>query len=120
MSRGAAAADAFAAIASPTRRRILELLRRGERSVGEICDEVDDVSQPAVSQQLGVLEEAGLVVVRKDGRKSFYRLDARPLREVATFIERYESFWRSKLVALGDHLDRTAAEAKSKKKPEPR
>jgi DNA-binding transcriptional ArsR family regulator len=114
VSRAAATADVFQAIASPTRRRILELLRGGERDVSSLCGEVD-VSQPAVSQQLAVLKEAGLVEERREGRHRVYRLHARPLEEVAAWVGMYEAFWRSRLDALGAHLDAEAAREPTKK-----
>jgi DNA-binding transcriptional ArsR family regulator len=100
----------FRAVSEPTRRAILDHLRRGERSVSRLCEEFD-VSQPAISQHLKVLREAGLVAVREDGRTRFYRLEPRPLREVARWIEHYEKFWDEKLGALGELLNREDDEA---------
>jgi len=58
----------------------------------------------AVSQHLAVLREAGLVSVRKEGRQMIYRLNARPLKDVAVWVQEYEKFWSGKLAALGEHL----------------
>jgi DNA-binding transcriptional ArsR family regulator len=101
-----AATDVFRAVSDPTRRRMLDLLRRGERSVAELAQPFA-ISQPAVSQHLKVLREAGVVRVRKQGRLRIYRLDPRPLRDVFQWAQYYEQFWREKLAALGRELDRT-------------
>ena len=104
MNRAAKRDATFRAVGEPTRRAILDHLRRGERSVSRLCEEFD-VSQPAISQHLKVLREAGLVAVRDEGRMRFYRLEPMPLREVARWIEHYEQFWDAKLGALGAFLD---------------
>lgn len=93
----------FRAIADPSRRRMLDELARGERSVNELC-ELFHTTQPAVSQHLRVLRDAGLVVHRQAGRHRYYRLDARPLREVYDWSAHYQRFWEGKLGALGKLL----------------
>ncbi|MFO0619667.1 MAG: metalloregulator ArsR/SmtB family transcription factor [Polyangiaceae bacterium] len=111
--------DAFAAVADPKRRAILDALANGERSVSDLC-ELFAVSQPAVSQHLEVLREAGLVVARREGRHRFYRLEATPLRDVYDWCGHYQRFWEGKLDALGRTLDRLAdREAPAKKKRSP-
>lgn len=95
---------AFAAISSGTRRRILDALLRRERTVGELV-RIAGVSQPAVSQHLAVLRDAGLVRERREGRFRVYRLDARPLRQVAGWVRGYERFWNRRLAALRRALD---------------
>jgi DNA-binding transcriptional ArsR family regulator len=96
---------AFKAVADPTRRAMLDLLRDRERSVSDLCDRFD-VSQPAISQHLKVLHDAGLVSVRQEGRVRYYRLEPMPLREIAAWIEHYEQFWDEKLGSLGAYLSR--------------
>ncbi len=105
MSRHPATADAFTAIADPTRRRLLDLLAEGERTVLNLAEPFR-MTLSAVSQHLKLLRQAGFVKVRKSGRERYYRLDPRPLRQVADWVGPYERFWRDKLEALGDHLDR--------------
>lgn len=100
----AASSDVFHAIADPKRRQILDLLREGERPVGELVPHLG-VTMGAVSQHLRVLREAGLVTQRKDGRHRRYRVDASPLREVADWTEPYARFWKDRLRRLGRHLD---------------
>lgn len=95
----------FAAIACPTRRRLLDLLKDGEQSVGSLTKALG-VSQPAVSQHLAALRDVGLVGERREGRFRLYRLDAEPLAEVMDWVKSYERFWNEKLDALGRALDR--------------
>jgi len=85
---------------------MLELLGVGERTADELAQPFD-MSQPAVSQHLRVLRDAGLVNVRKEGRHRVYSLDPQPLREVFDWAQYFEGFWRKKLSALGRELDRT-------------
>lgn len=97
-------ASPFRAVADPTRRRILDLLAAEERSVNELLRQFA-ISQPALSQQLKVLREAGLVVVRREGKRRVYALDPRPLRQIHDWVGHYERFWTDKLDALGRFLD---------------
>ena len=95
---------AFAALAEPSRRRILDLLRDGERPVGELVDHLS-ISQPAVSKQLRILKEAGLVGVRPSGRRRLYALRAAPLAEVDAWLDPYRRYWTERLDALEQHLE---------------
>ncbi len=99
-----AASSVYRAIGDSTRRRVLDLLADRERSVSELVDAFD-MSQPAMSQHLKVLREAGLISVRKAGRSRVYRLQAGGLLEVYDWVRHYERFWDQKLVALGRYLD---------------
>ncbi len=97
--------DTFAALASTTRRAILARLADGEATVNELAAPFE-LSLPAISRHLKVLEQAGLV---ERGRRAQYRpcrLDPAPLREVADWTERYRSVWEDRLDRLGEHLDR--------------
>ena len=96
------------AIAEPTRRRILDAVRVGERSVGELVEQVG-MHQPGVSRHLKVLRDAGLVEVRRDAQRRMYRLRAEPLRELDAWLEPYRAEWSGRLDALEDHLRRTTA-----------
>jgi DNA-binding transcriptional ArsR family regulator len=95
---------AYAALAEPSRRRILDLLRGGERSVGELVTCVG-LSQPGVSKHLRVLREAGLVEVRPEGKRRWYRLRAEPLADVDAWLAPYREHWSSSLDALERHLE---------------
>ncbi len=92
---GSAHLDAvFAALADPTRRAILERLAAGEATVTELAAPLD-ISQPAVSKHLKVLEVAGLVSVHRDGTSRPRRLEAAPLAEANAWLERYREFWEA-------------------------
>jgi DNA-binding transcriptional ArsR family regulator len=95
---------AFEAVAEPNRRRILDLLRDGERPVGDLVGALA-VSQPAVSKHLGVLRDAGLVEARVDAQRRLYRVRAEPLREIDDWIAPYRALWSSSLDALERRLD---------------
>jgi DNA-binding transcriptional ArsR family regulator len=95
---------AFEVLAEPTRRRILDALREGERPVGGLVGELA-VSQPAVSKHLRVLREAGLVEVRSDAQRRLYRVRTEPLRAVDEWLAPYRAMWASRLDGLERHLD---------------
>jgi DNA-binding transcriptional ArsR family regulator len=94
-------------IAEPTRRRILDAVRDGERSVGELVEKVG-MHQPGVSRHLRVLRDAGLVEVRRDAQRRLYRLRPEPLMELDAWLEPYRAQWAARLDSLERHLQRTA------------
>ena len=94
----------YSALAEPNRREILDLLRGGERSVGNLVDRLT-LSQPGVSKHLKVLREAGLVDVRRQGKQRLYALRSQPLAEVDAWLEPYRAFWSQQLDALERHLE---------------
>lgn len=94
----------FEILADPSRRRVLDLLREQERTVGELVDELD-MSQPAVSKHLRVLRDAGLVEARVDAQRRIYSLRPEPLADVDAWLSPYRKFWRGKLAALQRHLN---------------
>lgn len=95
----------FETLAEPNRRRILDLLREGERPAGDLVSALA-ISQPGVSRHLRVLREAELVQVRQDGQRRLYSLNAARLAGVDAWLAPYRRFWAEKLDALEDHLDR--------------
>jgi len=101
--RRSAAADRFGALADPTRRHLLEQLAVQDLAVTDLMAGLD-MSQPAVSQHLRVLREAGLVTARRDGRHRYYRLRPAALTELRDWIEELQRFWQERLAALGDYL----------------
>lgn len=94
----------FQALADPTRREILELLRTAERPAGEVAERFD-VSRPAISRHLRVLREAGLVARRKEAQSRLYRLAPEALREVDRWLERYRVFWTARMHDLKRYVE---------------
>ena len=94
----------FDVLAEPNRRRILDELRQGERSVGELVERLS-LSQPAVSKHLRVLREANLVASRVDKQHRRDQLQPEPLAEVDDWLAPYRRFWDERLEALQAHLD---------------
>jgi DNA-binding transcriptional ArsR family regulator len=109
--------DVFQAIASPVRRELLDLLSAGELPVARIAERFD-ASRPAISQQLRILREAGLVGERPSGRSNYYRLMPEPLLVVDDWIGHYERFWHDRMGALRDLLDlRSATDGDEARRP---
>ncbi|ASS74112.1 transcriptional regulator [Tumebacillus algifaecis] len=88
--------DVYAALADPTRRKLLEILVDGERSVTRLAEHFP-VSRPAISKHLHVLRQAGLVTETKSGRERLYQLRAEPLQEIRDWLDIYERLWNQKL-----------------------
>src|SRR3954471_4246778 len=95
----------FQALAEPSRRRILDLLRDDERSVGDLVKRLP-LSQPGVSRHLRVLREAGLVSVRQQAQRRMYAVNPGPLAEIDEWLAPYRRLWEDRLDALEAHLDR--------------
>jgi DNA-binding transcriptional ArsR family regulator len=98
-------ASALRALGEPNRVAILDLLRTGERAVGELVERLE-LSQPAVSKHLRVLKEAGLVEARVDAQRRLYSVRTEPLAELDDWLEPYRRLWEKRLDDLEDHLDR--------------
>ena len=94
----------FGALADSIRRAILARLADGDTTVGELAEPFD-VSRPAISRHLRVLERAGLVRRTRDGRLSRCGLDAQPMRDAARWVERYRKFWEGQLDSLARYLE---------------
>ena len=95
---------AYAALAEPHRRQILDLLRGGERTVGDLVERLE-LSQPGVSKHLKLLREAGLVSVRAAGQQRLYRLEPEELAALDAWLAPFRTFWAERLDALDDHLE---------------
>jgi DNA-binding transcriptional ArsR family regulator len=95
----------FQVLGEPSRQAILDLLRDGERPVGELVDHLH-LSQPAVSKHLRVLKEAGMVDVRADAQRRLYRIRPEPLAELDDWLAAYRLLWTTHLDRLEGHLDR--------------
>jgi DNA-binding transcriptional ArsR family regulator len=94
----------FRAIADPTRREILGLLRGRRCTVGEIAANFR-TSRPAISKHLRLLRSVGLVVTRQEGTARICELNARPLRAVSDWLQHYEAFWRESLGSLKRYIE---------------
>jgi DNA-binding transcriptional ArsR family regulator len=117
--------NTFAALSDPTRRAILARLALGETSVTELAKPFD-MSMPAVSKHLKVLERAGLIARAREAQWRPCRLEAGPLKQAANWIEEYRRFWSAHVDALERHLDRMDQpkphnrKTKAKARPKPR
>ena len=100
----------FAALSNPTRRRILELLKDGERQAGELVAAFPALPQPAISRHLRILREAGLVGVSPHAQRRLYVLQPDKLREMDTWVSSYRKFLSERLDSLKTHLDRKESE----------
>ena len=103
----------FETLADPTRRRIVEELGEGERSVGELVEAVT-IRQSGVSRHLRILHDAGFVTVRPDGQRRLYSLSPEPFRELDDWVSRYRALWESRLDRLGAELERRTAHHRRK------
>lgn len=103
MPRLTAVEDVFTAVAEPHRRRILDLLLKGERSVGDIVS-VIHISQPLASKHLRVLRDVELVIVRSDRQQRFYSLNAAGLKPLHAWAGSFERFWNERFDRLASHL----------------
>src|ERR1700689_5220502 len=104
MSRVATTADAFNAVGEPSRRDILNYLVLQERAVGEIVSTLR-LGQPSVSKHLRVLLDVGLVHVRRDGRRMFYRTNADAIRPLHEWAGTFERFWKHQLNRVKDRAE---------------
>jgi DNA-binding transcriptional ArsR family regulator len=104
MHRATAHSDVYHAVADPTRRAILDRLRRGGVPVSELAAGFR-MSRPAVSKHLGVLRRARLVRERREGRQRIYQATPAPLEAVAQWVESYRTFWHTNLLSLKRHVE---------------
>jgi len=112
------AESTFSALADPTRRAVLDLLRQGSQPAGRIA-QAFPVSRPAISKHLRLLRRAHLVQERREGRNRLYQLNPEPLKAVDSWLEQYRSFWSASLTSLkalveAEHARETAARGKGK------
>jgi DNA-binding transcriptional ArsR family regulator len=108
--------DVFAAIADPTRRQVLEMLRSRDHSAGELLAAFPELSQPAISRHLRVLREVGLVRVRPEEQRRIYSLDHAGFAVLDAWIGDYQRFWQGRLDALERYLDARAAQSEPSNK----
>jgi DNA-binding transcriptional ArsR family regulator len=97
--------DVFQAIADPTRREIIELLAGRQLNLNALADNFS-ISRPAISKQIKILTECGLVTISRQGREHYCSVNFKKMSEAADWIEKYHVFWTTKLDALGDFLEK--------------
>ena len=98
--------QAFAALADPTRQRIIELLSSTpEMPAGKVAESFPSMTRAAVSRHLRMLEDAGLVTVRSNAQQRLYRLNPEPLAELDEWLDRYRELWTRKVSSLVKHLE---------------
>jgi DNA-binding transcriptional ArsR family regulator len=102
--------DAFQALADPTRRRIVEVLRDGERQVGDVVERAG-IHQSGVSRHLRILYESGFVSMRPDGQRRLYALKPEPFREIDEWLGPYRKLWEARLDRFGSALAKRHREA---------
>jgi DNA-binding transcriptional ArsR family regulator len=105
----------FAALADPTRRAILARLRSGEATVLELAEPFD-MSLPAISKHLKVLERAGLISRGRDAQRRPCRIEAAPLKEATAWMDRYRQLWEDRLDRLDDYVRQMKKEKKNARK----
>ena len=103
MARTPTTTDAFNAVAEASRRQLLDALGTGEATVGDLVDRLG-LSQPQVSKHLAVLRQVGLVLVRKDGRHRWYRVNGPALQPIHDWVRTFERTWNIRLDRLDDLL----------------
>ncbi len=108
--------DAFAAVADPTRRRILDLLAGGARAAGDIVTHFPRLTQPGVSRHLKVLRDAHLVHVEVRKQQRIYALNPEGLADLYEWVAKYQAMWPETLDSLGRYLDARAAGDKGKER----
>jgi DNA-binding transcriptional ArsR family regulator len=113
MARAATTSDAFNAVAEPRRRKILAFLADRERPVGAIVVALR-LEQPSVSKHLRVLRDVGLVRMRREGRRKFYRTNAAAIRPLHEWTGEFERFWRHQLSKVKERAEAKMAEASIK------
>lgn len=104
---------AFGALADPTRRAVLNLLRHGSQPAGQIA-RAFPISRPAISKHLRLLRQARLVKERRQGRHRVYKLNARPLKAIYSWLSDYRMFWQASLVGLKSYVEAESVKEKAR------
>ncbi len=96
--------DVFQAIADPTRRQIINLIAQQPMNLNSIAENFD-ISRPAISQQIRILVECGLIKINQQGRERYCEAKLEPLREVSSWVEQYKLFWTNRFKSLDNFLE---------------
>jgi len=110
--------DAFQTLADPTRRRVLDALRRGEQPVNDLVAAVG-IHQSGISRHLRILHEAGFVTVRPDGQRRLYSLQPEPFRAIEDWLARYRQVWEARLDRFGAALEARQKQSDAERRDEP-
>jgi DNA-binding transcriptional ArsR family regulator len=102
--------DVFQAIADPTRREIIHIISRQSLNLNAIADKFD-ISRPAISKQIKILSECGLITIRQEGRERYCEANLKSLKHVSQWIDQYRIFWTQKLDALEVFLNKKSTES---------
>jgi DNA-binding transcriptional ArsR family regulator len=105
--------DVFQAIADPTRREIIELLADQPMNLKTIAEHFD-ISRPAISQQVKILHECGLIGITREGRETFCTINAQELKKISVWISRYKGLWEEKIDAFENYVNKLQAEKNKK------
>ena len=109
----------FAALADPTRRAILSRLASGEISVTQLAEPFE-MSMPAISKHLKVLERAGLIARGREAQRRPCRLEAAPLKDISEWVDHYRQFWEQSFDRLDDYLNELKSKEKKHARKRPR
>ncbi len=110
--------DAFQTLADPTRRRVLDALRRGEQPVNDLVAAVG-IHQSGISRHLRILHEAGFVTVRPDGQRRLYSLQPEPFRAIEDWLAQYRQLWEARLDRFGAALEARQKQSDAERRDEP-
>lgn len=110
--------DVFQTLADPTRRRVLDALRRGEQPVNDLVAAVG-IHQSGISRHLRILHEAGFVAMRPDGQQRLYSLQPEPFREIEDWLAQYRQVWEARLDRFGAALEARQQPSDAKRRDEP-
>jgi len=106
--------DAFHAIADPTRREIINIIASQSLNLNAVAENFE-ISRPAISKHIKILEECGLIIIKQQGRERYCEANLKSLREVSKWIDQYRMFWTKKLDALENFLERGSAKSTNRK-----
>lgn len=107
--------DVFQAIADPNRRAIINLLSKKKLTLNGVAENFD-ISRPAISKHIKILEECGLIVIQQQGRERYCEAQLKTLNEVSAWVEQYKQFWEERLDSLERYLDQIQSKKKKRVK----
>ena len=97
--------DVFQAIADPTRRKIIDLVSRQPMNLGTIAEHFD-ISRPAISQQIKILSECGIIQIKREGRETFCSIQPKELKKISDWVARYAGLWENRIDAFEAYVNK--------------